>query len=384
MESLVQGGRLLHGEAAVAVTKAQKIYAKLVWIAAFLIIAGYVADLRGHEWLNLYLCIAFNVGLILWWFQPKNLAVVAGVGAGIGLLPGGRSTESEMKRFVLSYERLLGLLLFWGSVVTFMLWTFPIEGHHSVIIGLVACGLMFVHIKRELKIGSDEFAKRALYTYVCAVTLMLVISLVPNKTEYVLKWTGLYLPQTSISDADKAEVKLLEEDERNGEKERLAKMQPLLDKSSRGERLTEDDKALLKRLRGEGVPQKVSIPSPQAQSVVPATPSAVVPPVTISQRDKDDCTYSRPCEGSTQEVIVPGESGGSAVCFDPPVLSDEMKGVRFYVSPTIEGEMHLYSCSINDIAKGVCKEEIKRFRFAPPNGVKPPRHFFVAYGSKSC
>jgi len=89
-------------------------------------------------------------------------------------------------------------------------------------------------------------------------------------------------------------------------------------------------------------------------------------------RAPDDCTYAQQCEGSTERVEVPA---GYMVCFDPPIFSDPNK-FGFMISPDGISE-HPYPCSLEGVANGSCKQEIKAFRFAPLDGKTPPRHWFI-------
>lgn len=90
-------------------------------------------------------------------------------------------------------------------------------------------------------------------------------------------------------------------------------------------------------------------------------------------RESGDCTYARPCPPALTATTVPGKS---RVCFDPPVFAN-LKGFGLIVSSG-GGSEHRYECTLDDVVNGICKEKpIETFRFAPDEGVIPPRHWFT-------
>lgn len=110
----------------------------------------------------------------------------------------------------------------------------------------------------------------------------------------------------------------------------------------------------------------------------PSAPEQVEKIPLSSQRAVDDCTYSRPCAGSTSTVRVPA---GKQACFDPPIWSN-LRGFGMIVSSQGVPE-HRYECTIEDVASGVCKEQpAETFRFTPASGVTPPRHWFGSIDAK--
>lgn len=109
-----------------------------------------------------------------------------------------------------------------------------------------------------------------------------------------------------------------------------------------------------------------------------STPAPTLAP--SSSRTPADCTYARPCIGSTQMVNVPV---GNRVCFDPPIWSN-LEGFGMTVSSQGVPE-HRYACSVEDVVNGSCKEKpIETFRFNPKDGVVPPRHWFTSDPGHLC
>src|SRR3989344_1218302 len=129
MDSITQLFRLAYTGGAIPLDKAQRLYRWLMWLflaPVGIVLIGWLCNLAGWRGISIILALILTVLIIIVWFEPVRLALVAVAGAVAGALPnlpGNATSMSVAQRFLSVYVDTFGKVLLWGSVLLFTLGT---------------------------------------------------------------------------------------------------------------------------------------------------------------------------------------------------------------------------------------------------------------------
>lgn len=217
---------------------------RLARIALGVLIGGFVLNLIGLKEVNLLLAIVFAAGTAVVWFQPRFLVPIAEAGAVVGAVTPPTIPKTVVDALEL-YVRVLGHILLWGSLLLFVLGTIPFRENPLAIL-LIVAGLVVLLLMSAMWKGGG-MGRRFLKGYVIVMIIISFLSLISGP-----RWVKLIgmdpNGMTEISVMEK-ELHTFKKSSREAQDEKdAARLKELTRKVSRGENLTDEEKAFVRKM----------------------------------------------------------------------------------------------------------------------------------------
>ncbi|HLB50552.1 MAG TPA: hypothetical protein VJL38_00025 [Patescibacteria group bacterium] len=219
---------------------------RLARIALGIIVGGFVLNLIGLKEVNLLLAILFTVGTAVVWFQPRFLIPITEAGVVVGAIAPPTIPQTIMSALEL-YVRVLGHILLWGSLLLFIMGTLSFRGNPMAIFVIVAGFILLALIGAMWGKGNGVWGRRMVKGYVVIMIIVSFLSLIsgPRWVKIIgIDPNGLMEPSV-MEEALHGFKKSAAEAQ---DKKDAEKLRGLTRKVNRGENLTNEEKAFVRKM----------------------------------------------------------------------------------------------------------------------------------------